>query len=68
MQAIEEELDLFITGDASHELYHESLEGNINVLFAGHYISEVWGINQVAKKIKETTDYKVVLLDIPTGL
>ena len=68
LQAIEEELDLFITGDASHELYHESLEGNINVLFAGHYISEVWGINQVAKKIKETTDYKVVLLDIPTGL
>jgi dinuclear metal center YbgI/SA1388 family protein len=83
LQAIEEELDLFITGDASHEIYHECLEGGINVLFAGHYATEVWGIQQVAKKLKEIpasrpaaaepsifipADLKTVLLDIPTGL
>lgn len=77
-QAIEEELDLFITGDASHEIYHECLEGGINVIFAGHYATEVWGIQQVAEKLKEMTvlkpadpgftALKIILLDIPTGL
>ena len=68
LQAIEEGLDLFITGDASHELYHECLEGKINVIFAGHYATEVWGVRQMAEKIKKSTDCEVVLIDIPTGL
>lgn len=68
LQAIDENLDLFITGDASHELYHEALEGSLNVMFAGHYITETWGIQQVAEKLKTLTDCEVMLLDIPTGL
>jgi dinuclear metal center YbgI/SA1388 family protein len=98
LQAIAEGLDLFITGDASHEIYHDCLEGGINVLFAGHYATEVWGIRKVAERLKHTSaqqspgseptgseptgseptgsepttrntiDFKVILLDIPTGL
>jgi dinuclear metal center YbgI/SA1388 family protein len=68
LQAIDEGLDLFITGDASHELYHEALEGHLNVIFAGHYATEVWGIRQVAEKVKTMTECDVVMLDIPTGL
>lgn len=72
LQAIEEGLDLFISGDASHELYHECLEGRINVLFAGHYATEVWGIRQVAEKIKKMPALKpgtftTIVCDIPTG-
>ena len=43
-QAIDEGLDLFVTGDASHEIYHEALEAGINVLFGGHYATEMWGV------------------------
>lgn len=78
LQAIDEELDLFITGDASHEIYHECLEGGLNVLFAGHYATEVWGIQQVSEKLKELSvsqsltpglaGLDIILLDIPTGL
>jgi dinuclear metal center YbgI/SA1388 family protein len=68
LQAIEEGLDLFITGDASHEVYHESLEAGINVIFAGHYRTEVWGIKQVAQYLGSETDLATIVLDIPTGL
>ncbi|MBN1696955.1 MAG: Nif3-like dinuclear metal center hexameric protein [Spirochaetales bacterium] len=68
LQAIEEELDLFITGDASHEIYHECLEAGLNVIFAGHYLTEVWGVKQVAEYLKKNTDLETLVLDIPTGL
>ncbi|MBN1411737.1 MAG: Nif3-like dinuclear metal center hexameric protein [Spirochaetales bacterium] len=68
LQAIGEGLDLFITGDASHEIYHDCLEAGLNVLFGGHYLTEVWGIKQVAEKTKKETDLETVVIDIPTGL
>jgi dinuclear metal center YbgI/SA1388 family protein len=68
LQAIEEGLDLFITGDASHEVYHECLEAGINVIFAGHYLTEVWGIKQVAQYLRSKTNLETIVLDIPTGL
>ncbi len=67
-QAIDENLDLYITGDASHTVYHESMEGRINVLFAGHYATETWGIKLIKKKIEKETDLNTIFIDIPTGL
>jgi dinuclear metal center YbgI/SA1388 family protein len=68
LQAIDEKLDLFITGASSHEIYHECLEAGINVIFGGHYYTEVWGIMQVAERIKASFGLDVTVLDIPTGL
>jgi dinuclear metal center YbgI/SA1388 family protein len=68
LQAIEEELELFITGDASHEIYHNCLEGRINVIFAGHYLSETSGVMQLAEKLEKETDLQTRFFDIPTGL
>ncbi len=68
LQAINEKLDLYITGSSSHQIYHECLEAGINVIFGGHYYTEVWGIMQVAQKVKETLGIDVTVLDIPTGL
>jgi dinuclear metal center YbgI/SA1388 family protein len=67
-QAIDEGLDLFITGSSSHEIYHECLEAKINVIFGGHYYTEVWGVMQVAQKVKDELGIEVTVLDIPTGL
>ena len=66
-QAIEEGLDLFITGDASHAIYHDCLEAGINVLFAGHYSTEIWGVRQLAERVRADNRLETCLLDIPTG-
>ena len=67
-QAIAESIDLYITGDASHTVYHEAMEGGINVLSAGHYSTETWGVKLLMKKIESETDLSTVFIDIPTGL
>ena len=67
-QAISEGLDLFITGDASHEIYHRCLEAQINVIFGGHYQTEIWGVSQMAKRLKADTGLETRFIDLPTGL
>ncbi len=67
-EAIDKGLDLFLTGDASHEIYHISLEAGINVIFGGHYNTETWGIRKLAEHTGCTLGLDTLLLDIPTGL
>jgi dinuclear metal center YbgI/SA1388 family protein len=68
IQAMEEKLDLFITGDASHTIYHHCLEGRINVIFGGHYLTETSGVMLLAEKLQKDTDLQTRFFDIPTGL
>lgn len=67
-QAIREGLDLYITGESSHELYHPCLEAGITVLAAGHYRTEVWGVRQLAEKLARERGIETVFIDVPTGL
>jgi dinuclear metal center YbgI/SA1388 family protein len=66
-QAIDEGLDLYITGDASHNVYHECREAGINVLFAGHYLTEVFGVRAAAEAAASELGIETLFLDIPTG-
>lgn len=68
VQAIDDGLDLFLTGDASHEIYHRCLEAGINVMFAGHYRSETWGVQAVALQLTERLGIETTFIDVPTGL
>jgi len=67
-QAIEEGLDLFLTGDASHTVYHACLEAGVNVIFGGHYQTEVWGVKALAQKLAGEEGLETCFLDVPTGL
>ena len=67
-QAIEQGLDLYITGDANHIAYHRCREAGINAIFGGHYATEVWGVQRVAKKLTDESDLDTTFLDVPTGL
>ena len=67
-EAIEQKLDIFITGDASHVIYHECLEAGINIIFGGHYVTETFGIKGLAHYIGASFGIETVVLDIPTGL
>jgi putative NIF3 family GTP cyclohydrolase 1 type 2 len=66
-QAIKEKLDLYITGEVSHAVYHECREAGINVIFAGHYLSETFGVKAVSEKVQDDLGIDTVFLDIPTG-
>jgi dinuclear metal center YbgI/SA1388 family protein len=67
-QAIEEDLDLYITGDAAHEIYHHCLEAKINVLFGGHYNTETYGVRSLCDKTASDLGLETVFIDLPTGL
>lgn len=66
--AVAEQLDLFITGDAAHTVYHNCLESGINVMFAGHYATETWGVARLAEKLLQERGVETRFIDVPTGL
>jgi putative NIF3 family GTP cyclohydrolase 1 type 2 len=68
VQAIDEGLDLFITGDASHTVYHNCLESGISVMFGGHYRTETWGVQAVARHLSDDLGLETTFIDVPTGL
>jgi dinuclear metal center YbgI/SA1388 family protein len=67
-QAMEEGLDLFITGESSHSVYHECLEGKLNMIAGGHYSTEVWGLRSVMQRCASELKIEVDFIDVPTGL
>ena len=67
-QAIGENLDLYITGDASHTLYHLCLEEGINLICGGHYQTEIWGVSALSEKLNKEKGLDTFFIDIPTGL
>jgi dinuclear metal center YbgI/SA1388 family protein len=68
LQAIDQGLDLFVTGEPSHTIYHACLEAGINALFGGHYLTEVWGVKSVGEWLAQAHGLATCFLDIPTGL
>jgi dinuclear metal center YbgI/SA1388 family protein len=68
LQAIEEELDLYITGEGAHAIYHQCLEAGLNVIFGGHYRTETWGVRLLAEKTMAETSVETRFFDLPTGL
>lgn len=67
-EAIEEGLDVFITGEVEHQIYHEALEHSINVIGGGHYLSEVFGVQALMEHLRQKFGLCVVFVANPTGL
>ena len=67
-QAMGQKIDLYITGDVSHQTYHTCLEGGINMISVGHYLTETFGPKLLSEKLKKDTSMETVFIDVPTGL
>ncbi len=67
-QAMGQEIDLYITGDLSHGVYHTCLESSINMISAGHYLTETFGPKLLSEKLKKDEAVETVFIDVPTGL
>ena len=67
-QAMEEDIDLFVTGESPHTVYHPALEGRLNIVAGGHYSTEVWGVRKVMEECVNQLGIDSEFIDIPTGL
>lgn len=61
-------LDTLLTGEPEHKYFHEAFEYGVNVIYAGHYETEVFGVRALAAKIEEVFGLPWQFLDFPTGL
>jgi dinuclear metal center YbgI/SA1388 family protein len=68
LQALEEGVDLYVTGEPAHSVYHEVLEGHLNMICGGHYATEVWGVQRVMEHCGSQLDPDLEFIDVPTGL
>ncbi len=60
--------DLFVTGEPKHAVFHETFERGLNVIYAGHYDTETFGVKALAQHLEERFGLPWVFLDHPTGL
>ncbi len=67
-EGIEKGIDLFLTGEHDHSIYHLAKEGEVNVVFAGHYATETFGVKALMKVVGQEFDVDVAFIDCPTGL
>jgi dinuclear metal center YbgI/SA1388 family protein len=68
LDALEEGIDLYVTGEASHAVYHAALEGQLNMIAGGHYSTEVWGVRRVMERCAAELSIETEFIDVPTGL
>ena len=68
LQAFGRGIDVFITGEPSHSIYHLVVEAGLDFIAAGHYATEVWGVKAVAAKASAELGIETFFIDLPTGL
>ena len=67
-QALEEGLDLYVTGESSHSVYHSAMESRLNIIAGGHYSTEVWGVRRIMEECVNEFGIDCEFIDVPTGL
>jgi len=66
-EAAEAGVDCFVTGEASHEIYHAAREGHVNVVLLGHYFSETIGVRALGEEASARFGIPAIFIDEPTG-
>ena len=66
--AVKEGVDLFITGEIHHDVYHEAEENGLSVLAFGHYRSETYGVKALQRLTEKKLGIETVFIDAETGL
>ena len=61
-------VDTFITGEGPHWTYALAEELGINVLYAGHYATETFGVKSLSSHLSKRFKIPWTFIDYPTGL
>ena len=60
-------LDLYITGEPSHSAFRPAQEYGVNIIYAGHYLSETVGLKALAEHLKRKFGLETEFTELPTG-
>lgn len=60
-------MDMFLTGESGHVMYHLAKELGMNVAFGGHYGTETFGVQALRPYIEEAFGVATRFVDVPTG-
>ena len=61
-------VDTFITGEGRHWTFPLAQELEMNILYAGHYATETFGVRALAQYLGRKFRLPVEFLDSPSGL
>ncbi len=64
-QAVEAELDIFVTGEVSENILNYVKEERIHFVSAGHYATERFGVLALGRHLEKQFDVDVEFVDIP---
>lgn len=67
-EAVAAGCDTLVTGEGAHHTWHDAMELGINVIYAGHYATETFGVQALAARVAARFALPWGFLDIPTGL
>ncbi len=65
---VESGIDTLLTGEGNHHTYVDAHELGVNILYGGHYRTEVFGVRALAEELSRTFDLDWTFLDFPSGL
>jgi dinuclear metal center YbgI/SA1388 family protein len=60
-------VDTLVTGEGKQQAYHQARESEVNVLLAGHYATETFGVRALAA-LAEDWGLETTYIEHPTGL
>lgn len=67
-QAVAAGIDTYLTGEGAHHTYFDAEENGINVIYAGHYATETFGVRALGDHLTAKFGLPVAFFDHPTGL
>jgi dinuclear metal center YbgI/SA1388 family protein len=66
--AAEQGYDTLVTGEGPHHTYITAEELGVNLIYAGHYATETFGVKALATAVEEKFQLPWSFIDHPTGL
>jgi dinuclear metal center YbgI/SA1388 family protein len=66
-KAVAEGVDTFLTGEGSHATYIAAEELGVNLIYAGHYATETFGVKALGAELERRFRLPWAFLDHPTG-
>ncbi len=67
-QAAAEGYDTLVTGEGPHHTFAAAEEARINLIYAGHYATETFGVKALAAAIEKSHGLPWQFIDYPSGL
>ncbi|WP_459194253.1 Nif3-like dinuclear metal center hexameric protein [Halosimplex sp. J119] len=66
-EAIDADVDAFVTGEGKQKVYHQARDAGVNVFLGGHYATETFGV-QSLQELADEWGLETTYVDHPTGL